>query len=348
MSKYSLRMILDKEELIRNSPICTSILTKGLDYFLFPDRFLGMSLKHRTSLEKEEHVVVFMGGTASGDVLTLDVRCFVLATKKWHWLTEIPDSLLDEDVDDVSCASAICGGQLYLFADHSTTIYCYNPRRSRWKSWKTGIPGCNSHTVTSFSEHLYLIGGEQMPHDVIRYNPIQNKWKKLAPMETARTGHCAVVLGDLIYVIAGFHGEVCHKSVESYNPLTNQWTKIPDLSKARKFASAAAICGKILVVGGNCDMTNPDIEPTCEMFDPCLNQWSLVASPIHPRTACAIVSVDDSVYIFGGENEDNYYDNIEVFDVKSNKWHEVPGTMREPLSYAQAFMLRLPKKSLRL
>ena len=347
MSKYSLRMILGKEELIRNSPICSSILTKGLDFFLFPDQFLGMSLKHRTSIEKEEHVVFLTGGTDSSGFLTLDVRCFVLASKKWHWLTEIPDSILDGD-DVITFASAICGGLLYLFADNSTKIYRYNPRKNSWKSWNTGIPGSKTHTVTSFNEYLYLIGGEQMPHNVIRYNPIQNTWKRVAPMETARAGHCAVVLGDLIYVIGGFHGEVCHQSVESYNPLTNQWTKMPDLSKPRKFSSAAATCGKILVVGGNCDMANAGtVEPTCELFDPCVRQWTLVASPIIPRTACAIASVDDAVYIFGGETERKFLDEIEVFDVKSNQWHEVPFIMPEALIHAQASLLRLPKKSLR-
>ena len=230
-------------------------------------------------------------------------------------------------------------------ADNSTTTYCYNPQKS-WKSWKTDIPGSISRTVTSFNEHLYLIGGEQMPNDVTRYNPIQNAWKKLAPMATARVDHSAVVLGDLIYVIGGLHGAVCHQSVESYNPLTDQWTKMPDLCKARRLALAAATCGKILVIGGYCERTDTNnLELSCELFDPCLNQWSLVASPITPRAGCAIVSVDESIYIFGGENGHKELDDVEIFDVKSNKWHEVPGTMTVGQLYAHASLLRLPKKS---
>ena len=134
-------------------------------------------------------------------------------------------------------------------------------------------------TVTSFNEHLYVIGGERNPRDVHRYNPIRNEWKKLASMETGRAGHCAVVLEDLIYVIAGFHGDVCHQSAESYNPSTNQWANIQNLATVRRFASAATTCGKILVVGGFRDMTFTNIEPTCEVFDPCVNEWSRVASP---------------------------------------------------------------------
>jgi len=348
MSKYSLRMILDKEELVTKNPVCTSILTKGLDFFLFPDQFLGMLLKHRTSIEREEHVVVLTGGMDPDLELSRNIRCLVLATKKWQRLTKIPSSLLNAEYTDVRCVSAVCGGQLFILPDNSASISYYDPQTGRWKSGNTGLPIDLSRTLTSFNENLYVIGGEKYPHTVVRYSPIQNKWKKLASMETGRADHCAVPLGDLIYVIAGCHNEVCLQSAESYNPLTNQWAKIPNLAKARRFASAAATCGKILVVGGFCDMADTgDVEFTCEVFDPCLSQWSLVASPAVPRAACAIASVDDTVYVFGGDNQEACLDDIVMFDVKSNEWHEMSCTLPEPLSHAQASLLKLPKKLLK-
>ena len=348
MSKYSLRMILEKEELVTKNPVCTSILTKGLDFFLFPDQFLGMSLKHRTSIEREEHVIVLTGGMDLDLELSRDIRCLALATMKWHRLTKIPSSLLYGEYTYVRCVSAVCGGQLFMLPDSSASISYYDPQTGRWKSGNTGLPIDLSRTLTSFNENLYVIGGEKCPQTVVRYSPIRNKWKKLAPMETGRAGHCAVPLGDLIYVIAGFHDEVCLQSAESYNPLTNRWAKIPNLAKARRFASAVATCGKILVVGGFCDMgdTN-DVEFTCEMFDPCVNQWSLVASPAVPRAACAIASVDDTVYVFGGDSQETCLDDIVTFDVKSNEWHEIFCTLPEPLSHAQASLLKLPKKLLK-
>ena len=348
MSKYSLRMILDKEELVTKNLVCTSILTKGLDFFLFPDQFLGMSLKHRTSIEREEHVIVVTGGNDPDMMLTRNIWCLVLATRKWHRLTKIPSSLLHGEYTDVRCVSAVCGGQLFLLPESSASISCYNPQTGRWKSGNTGLPTDLSRTLTSFNENLYVIGGEKCPHAVVRYSPMRNKWKMLASMETGHAGHCAVPLGDLIYVIAGFHDKVCLQSAASYNPLTNQWAKIPDLAKARRFASAVATCGKILVLGGYCDMTDSNhVELTCEVFDPCVNQWSLVASPAVPRAACAIAGVDEAVYVFGGDNEEAFLNDIEMFDVKSNEWHQISCTLPETLSYAQASLLKLPKKLLK-
>ena len=86
MSKHSLRMILDTEELVTNNPICTRILNKGLDFFLFPDRFLGTTLKHRTSIEREEHVVILTSGYDSEERVSRLTYGFVLATTKWHCL----------------------------------------------------------------------------------------------------------------------------------------------------------------------------------------------------------------------------------------------------------------------
>lgn len=66
-------------------------------------------------------------------------------------------------------------------------------------------------------------------------------------------------------------------------------------------------------------MTNVNIEPSCEIYDPCTNQWSLVPSPSAPRAACSAVSIDDKVYLFGGESESAYWTEVECCDMKSYK-----------------------------
>ena len=62
LSKYSIDRILKKEELVKKSLTCIAIMNTGLEYFLYPDRFLGSVLKHRNSIEKDEHVVLLHDG----------------------------------------------------------------------------------------------------------------------------------------------------------------------------------------------------------------------------------------------------------------------------------------------
>ena len=62
MSKYTLREILGKEELVVKSPACTSILLEGLDAFLFPDSIQALMQMPRLCLKSKEPVVVLTGG----------------------------------------------------------------------------------------------------------------------------------------------------------------------------------------------------------------------------------------------------------------------------------------------
>ena len=351
MSKYSICRILNKEELVKKNLICTAIMNTGLQYFLYPDWFLGRVLKHRNSIDKDEHVVFLHDGVDIGDrLIRRETYCFVLSTKKWQQLCSIPPFIEDNCADLVS---TVCFGRVYMLSHDSQAISCFNPQKNSWKSKETGctIQKMTFFTVTSFNEELYVIGGygydEEVKRTVHKYNPVCNDWKELASMETGRGGHCAVVLQDLIYVIAGADGETCLKSVENYDPLTNQWRRVPDLVNARRDAAAATVCGKIVVIGGFCVMeisASSEIEPTCEMFDPCLNQWSLVPSPNVPRAACGIVSVGDTVYVFGGYNEGSTLDSVECYDAECNEWQKVDTTMPEARGYIRASLVKLPKE----
>ena len=349
MSKYSLRNILNTEELITKSLICTTILTNGLDFFLFPDRFLSTSLKHRTSIEKEEHVVIVTGGEGN-EGQCQEADCLVLATKKWYSLPDIPRSCLSEE--SIAYVSAVCGGFLYGMDGKTTRVSCFNPNDNSWTAKKTKLSSHTGSTLISYKEELYLIGGkyyneeydEVVTGEVHKYIPVCNEWFQLASLETVRFGHCAVVLDDLIYVITGSDGETCLKSVEIYNPRTDQWRKGTSLANIRKSAAATIACGKIFVVGGFSHISEATFEPTCEVFDPCSNQWSLVSSPKVSRAECGIVSVDDIVYLFGGEDEEEFLDSVECFDVKRDEWKEVDASLPRVRTRAQACLLKLPKK----
>lgn len=347
MSKYSLRQILEEEELVKRSPSCMTIVVGGLDYSLFPDLFQGTSLTPRLSLGGYEDVVVLTGGLFPNNKTDGKTRCFVLSTKKWHFLPDKPDSIKN-------LGAAVCGGILHvitfndLYFPPRKQVQSFNPRQNRWNSSEGEYLVAKSVSVTSLNELLYVTGGEDAWCKTQVYNPVLAEWKEVAPMKTGRAAHCAVVHQKHIYVVAGHNGTICHNSVECYNPSANQWKTIPSMSKARRFAAAATAHGKIVVVGGYSDMSaSLNTEVSCEMFDPDTNEWSLVASPAFPRGACGIVSMDDIIYLFGGRNEEYFLKTVERFDVQHNEWHEVavmPNSHQ--CSHLNASLLKLPKKFL--
>ena len=357
LSKYSLEKFLKKEELIMKSPVCSNIMYNGLNFFIFPDRFLSKSLKHRTSIQNEEHVIVV---TSSESDLEEDIKtdCYVLSTKQWKSLAPIPQNCASDMYN--MYVSAVCGGLLYRIDGVDRKVSYYNPLENAWRVKTTKFLSKRGCAVASFHEELYLFGGmihddndllpvdmEVMIQDAFKYNPSGNAWTKVASMQTGRAYHCAVALEDLIYVIGGCNGQISLKSVETYDALTNQWRRAPDMANPRKLGAAVNASGKIFVTGGYFDNDETSVEPSCEIFDPLVNQWSLLPGPCRPRCCFGIVSVDDMVYIFGGEDSERWMDTFESFDFKSNKWNEEaekPLPMPRTGTRTQASLLKVPKK----
>ncbi len=348
MSKYSLQEILDTEELVIKSRNCSDIFHNGMKFFLFPDRFQSLSLKPRACLSRYESAVVLTGGHRSLDssedasskkMETNSTSCFLLSKSQWLSLPVMP-------CPRTRHGAAVCCGQLYVFGGNSpASISCFNPKQNTWIFSVDEFPRRSHCSVTAFNEELYVIGGggSQYRNRVDKYDPTLDKWEDVTTLKTCRVAHCAVAMENLIYVISGHDGNVCHKSVESFNPLTGQWLDVADLNNARRFAAAATSNGKIFVAGGYGDMTWQTIEMSCEMFDPGVNEWSLVSSPIVPRAACGVISFDNHVYLFGGENTSSKLDSVERYDVLNDKWNHV-GNMPEKLSCLQASLLRIPNK----
>ena len=343
MSKYSLRRILDKEELVMKSPACMRILHQGLDAFLFPDHFQVLLQRPRLCLKTKEPVVVLTGGHKVYTSPNSYTTGFVLDTKKWLQLPMMP-------CPRTRHAAAVCGGQLYVVGGNSEAPLSYfNPVQNKWFATEKNLPSHPHSTLVTHNEELYITGGECSDwHQVKKYNSKLDEWEMLSSMKFARAAHCAVVLEELIYVMGGHDGNVCSRSVECYNPSIDQWTQILDMNNARRFSAAAAITGgRIIVVGGYSDMHFKTIETSCEIFDKNLNQWSLVSSPIVPRAACGIVSAEHCVYLFGGETPQSQHKldstSVECYIVEEDKWIKA-GIMPEQCSCLQASLLQLPMK----
>ncbi|XP_078365198.1 kelch repeat and BTB domain-containing protein 3-like [Oculina patagonica] len=340
MSKYSLRKISEEEELVTKNHTCLSVVLGGLDFVIFPDRFHNVAHKPRLSLQKYEHAVVLTGGYEK-EQPSQTTFAFVLSTMQWLTLPKMPLPQYRHGAD-------VCGGQLYMLGGaQPAPICCFYPKQNKWSSITNQFPPRSHCCVVTFREKLYVIGGEGHLHNVDRFDPVFSEWKAVTLMEYGRTAHCAVVQEDHIYIIAGNDNRGhFHTSVERYNPTSDKWDKIPDITHPRRYAAAATICGKILVVGGFSDMRFENIEASCELFDPDLNQWSLVPSPNVPCAACGIVSFKGCVYLFGGENanhEQYKLNSVECYSAKENEWKEV-SVMPQRLYCLQASLVLLPKK----
>ena len=152
------------------------------------------------------------------------------------------------------------------------------------------------------------------------------KWTTVASMTTTRYEHCIVALGPLVYAIGGcatvFVPQVTLKTVEAYDITTNTWTTVASMTTTRTAMAAAAIAGKIYVIGGYENCFSGTVK-SVEMYDPATDKWTVVYSTNTPRVRLAAVALGGSIYISGGEGGEDgdsvVYDTAEVFTVEENK-----------------------------
>lgn len=84
-------------------------------------------------------------------------------------------------------------------------------------------------TATVLKGCIYVIGGD---FNVERYNPVENIWVSMAPMNQGRTNPSVATSNDKIYVLGGeiynsFYSAMLRSiTVECYDPEMNNWTAV--------------------------------------------------------------------------------------------------------------------------
>ncbi len=160
--------------------------------------------------------------------------------------------------------------------------------------------------LASYNGKIYVIGGFVPPEntqiptggawqpidDVWEYDPAADSWKALAPLPTQTRGRGGRgsrrqdlrhrrrhdggrVQGPVLHVLWDLAQVLSTNDV--YDPATNKWESRKPMAVPRNHAFAAAVNGKIYVIGGRTghgfilSATNTDV---VEEYDPASDMWS--------------------------------------------------------------------------
>ncbi|RPI35879.1 MAG: hypothetical protein EHM67_13275, partial [Hyphomicrobiaceae bacterium] len=94
------------------------------------------------------------------------------------------------------------------------------------------------------------------------------RWTTGAPMPSERTEVAVAEMGDKIYVLGGFRGEL---ELEIYDPAADRWSRGAAISRAVHHAAAVGLNNKIYLIGGYVDGWMPTDE--LHEYDPATNAW---------------------------------------------------------------------------
>ena len=210
--------------------------------------------------------------------------------------------------------------------DPLDVVEVYNVRKNSWKSIDP-LPQELHHTAAaSYDGKIYVVGGfisrEQIPsNQLFIYDPMNNQWTEGKSMPTQRGALNALFVNGTLYAIGGWDGSRTLNINEAYDPLTNKWISKPSMPTARHHAASGTVDNKIYVVGGRTvgfsPLVNIDVN---EMYDTKTEKWTAAEPMPSKRSGIAAAAINNSFFVFGGEDLIKTYENNEEYDAQYGKW----------------------------
>ncbi len=276
------------------------------------------------------------------------------------WKKAAPFPEPDEELSGVAV-----GGKLYVIGGWGGgkgrgANYEYDPATNKWTK-KKSMPRPAHHAALAVANgKIYVCGGFVAPaksplpvgaawepiDDVWEYDPAADSWKALAPLPGKRGAAVAVAVGGKIYVIGGvttvegskvpfftFMGPARDLTTNDvYDPATNKWESRRPMAVGRNHAFAAAVNGKIYVIGGRTGhgfimkATNTDV---VEEYDPTTNTWSAPKERMPTARSGGGCGTDGrKIYVAGGEVTTKQligaYRAVEAYEPATDSWTTLP------------------------
>jgi N-acetylneuraminic acid mutarotase len=207
---------------------------------------------------------------------------------------------------------------------------------------------------------FYVLGGLApgwIPRGLVfEYDPATDKWTKKKPMALPSHHVALVELNGKIYAFGGFvppaSGPPAWVPIDNaweYDTAADSWKALAPMPTKRGSPVAAAVNGKIYVIGGastHPGSSEPAVHParphrsvaTVEEYDPATNTWRARSPMPTARNHAAIGAVNGKIYVLGGRvgaafvGVSSPTDLVEEYDPATDQWGAIRARMPTPRS----------------
>lgn len=170
------------------------------------------------------------------------------------------------------------------------------------------------------SDAVLLVGGSDkaFSKSMSRFYPNLNRWEKLTDKDIAFSNSALVVYKENLYCFGGATDrDECMSKVEKLDLNSMEWSQLQNMSQPRQGASAVECKGKFYIVGGKEFHVRLH---TCEMYNPELNQWTMLSPTTISRAYFRIFAISGHIYAVIG---DKYSKTIEMYNTEDDVWKVV-------------------------
>ncbi len=237
-------------------------------------------------------------------------------------------------------------GRIYSNTGALTDLWEYTPETDSWTEKKTFPGKARAKAISAVVNGKAYIGlgyaggtysSPSYLNDFFSYDPMTDAWEKLAGFPGAGTTGCAsFVVGNLIYVAAGYKYISMTNEFWTYNTETDTWKGLNPVPQPYRFGAVACSDGYKAFFGTGFKGVNED--DWWEYF-PATDTWKQRRSmPDKGRVDGVALSVSNRFFVTTGRNYNGVlnggevFDDIMEYDADKNKWHDrgvVPGGGRE-------------------
>ncbi|KAL9056326.1 MAG: hypothetical protein Q9162_003017 [Coniocarpon cinnabarinum] len=223
--------------------------------------------------------IVFGGDTKVDELDVLDDTLYLLNTSTKHWSRALPAGQrpagrYGHTLNILGSKIYIFGGQVEGYFFNDLVAFDLNALQQSSNKWEILIhntseggpsqgpvpPARTNHSVVTWNNKLFLFGGTDGMHwynDVWSFDPSTNSWTMqecIGFIPTAREGHAAALVGDVMYVFGGRTEEGRDLGdLAAFRIPTKRWYTFQNMGPSpspRSGHSLTAAGEKIFVVGG--------------------------------------------------------------------------------------------------
>ncbi|KAM4559235.1 kelch-like protein 23 [Odontesthes bonariensis] len=203
-------------------------------------------------------------------------------------------------------------------------VHIWDPISDTWVQGKDmPDPGRESYSVSLLGANIYVTGGYKTNtvkalDTVSIYDCDYDEWTEACPMITARYYHCSVVLHGCIYAIGGYRQGAPEQETEFYDPLKNRWFSVAKMIQGVGNATACVMGDKIYVTGGHYGYRGSCTYEKIQVYKPDVNEWSIVTTSPHPEYGLCSVSLNNKLYLVGGQTT-----VADCYDTERDEWRSI-------------------------
>lgn len=234
------------------------------------------------------------------------------------------------------------GDNIYLVGGFGTgggarDLQIYTPATNSWRLGPQMPVGMHHPNVAAIGGKLYVLGGTTHVQQASNsynspwlgsrhafvYDPVQNSWAALKPLQQASTAGALLPFGDKLYLIGGVDttGQVLNKVME-YDPVAETWRERASMSVAREHIGAAVLDSLIYVVAGRETGLGGVSIKTFQAYDPVRNTWQNLPDLPTARSGLCLAAAKGRLYALGGEWPGTF-DLNEEYDPVTRTWRTV-------------------------